>query len=83
MYLLIPSPGYSQSNTSTSLNKKVFSRVPNIYRPGGMRGVWRTTFGRVNSESSDELTWEIGGEKMPMDTPERYRGPDIQDVLPK
>ena len=51
-------------------------------RTSGMRGVWIKASGRVNVESSDDLTWESGGAKTPMDTIEGDRVPDIKDVLP-
>ena len=51
-------------------------------RTGRMIGIWRTPGGRVNVESSDDSTWESGGETTPMDTPEVKRVPDIQDVFP-
>ena len=35
-----------------------------------MRGMWGTTSGLVNVDSSDDLTWESGGATTPVDPPD-------------
>ena len=46
-------------------------------------GMWGTTSGRVNVESSDDLTWESGEATTPVEPPYGNRGQDVQDVLPE
>ena len=48
---------------------------------GVVRGMWGTAGGWFNVESSDDLTWESGRAKTPMDTLDRGWGPGIPDVL--
>ena len=47
----------------------------------GVHGMWGITRSRINVKSSDDLTWESGGAKTPMDNPDRYRGPGIPYLL--
>ena len=79
-------PGDGRKDNTRGIREETHGKGKVIHgaaaRTGGMRGVWRTTGGRVNVESSDDSTWESGGAKTPMDTPEIDQGPDIQDVLP-
>ena len=83
---LPPLPGYGRKQNTGGIREETRGIGEVLHgaaaQRGGMCGVWRTTGGRVNIESSDDSTWESGGVKTPMDTTERDRGPDIQDVLP-
>ena len=47
----------------------------------GVHGMWGITRSRINVKSSDDLTWESGGAKTPMDNPDRYQGPGIPYLL--